>query len=61
MLQVLNAQVFAKTDEVCARRATANLDVLRDFTETRYAAKSWPHPRRVVARIEATRKGLDTR
>jgi hypothetical protein len=58
---VLNAQVFAKTDEVCARRATANLDVLRDFTETRYAAKSWPHPRRVVARIEATRKGLDTR
>jgi hypothetical protein len=58
---VLNAKVFAKTDEVCARRATANLDVLRDFTETRYAAKSWPHPRRVVARIEATRKGLDTR
>jgi hypothetical protein len=58
---VLNAKVFAQTDEVCARRATANLDVLRDFTETRYAAKSWPHPRRVVARIEATRKGLDTR
>ena len=58
---VLNASVFAKTDAVCARRASGNLDVLRDFTETRYAAKSWPHPRRVVARIEATRKGLDTR
>ena len=28
---------------------------------TRYAAKSWSRCRRVVARIEATRKGLDTR
>jgi hypothetical protein len=58
---VLAAQVFAKTDEVCVRRASANLDVVRDYTETRYGAKSWPHPRRVVARIEATHKGLDTR
>jgi hypothetical protein len=58
---VLAAQVFPKTDDVCVRRATANLDVVRDYTETRYAAKSWSHPRRVVARIEATRKGLDTR
>jgi hypothetical protein len=58
---VLDAQVFAKTDEVCVRRAIADLDVVRDYTETRYAAKSWPHPRRVVARIEATRKGLDVR
>jgi Transposase DDE domain group 1 len=58
---VLNAKVFAKTDEVCARRATANFDVLRDFTEVSYAAKSWRQPRSFVARIEATRKGLDTR
>ena len=58
---VLAAQVFIKTDDVCVRRATANLDVVRDYTETRYGAKSWSHPRRVVARIEATRKGLDTR
>ena len=58
---VLAAQVFIKTDDVCVRRATANLDVVRDYTETRYRAKSWLHPRRVVARIEATRKGLDTR
>jgi hypothetical protein len=46
---------------VCVRRATVKLAVLREFTETRYAAKSWPHPRRVVARIEATLRGLDTR
>jgi hypothetical protein len=58
---ILAAQVFTKADEVCVRRATANLEVVRDYTETRYAAKSWSHPRRVVARIEATRKGLDTR
>jgi hypothetical protein len=58
---VLNAMVFTKTDEVCARRATAKLEVLRDFTEVSYAAKSWSQLRRVVARIEATTKGLDTR
>ena len=39
-----------------------SLDLVRDYTETRYGAKSWSHPRRVVAaRIEATRKGLDVR
>jgi DDE family transposase len=58
---VLAAQVFAKTDDVCVRRAIANLDVVRDYTETQYGAKSWSHPRRVAARIEATRKGLDVR
>ena len=58
---VLAAQVFAKTDDVCVRRAIANLDLVRDYTETQYGAKSWSHLRRVVARIEATRKGLDVR
>jgi Transposase DDE domain group 1 len=54
-------QVFAQTDDVSVQRATGRLAVPRDFTETRYAAQSWPRPRRVVARIEATLKGLDTR
>ena len=58
---ILAVQIFTKTDEVCVRRAVGNLDVVRDYTETLYAAKSWSHPRRVVARVEATRKGLDTR
>jgi hypothetical protein len=58
---VLAAQVFAKTDEVCVRRAIGDLVLVRDYSETRYGAKSWSHPRRVVARIEATRKGLDVR
>src|SRR5271157_2297403 len=59
--ETLDALVFAKADEVRTRRAIGNLDVVRDYAETRYAAKSWSHPRRVVARIEATRKGLDIR
>jgi hypothetical protein len=59
--ETLDAQVFATADEVRTKRAIGKLDVLRDYTETRYAAKSWPHPRRVVARIETTRRGLDIR
>ena len=35
---------------------------MRDYTETRYAAKSWLHLRRVVARTPRRRgKGLDVR
>jgi hypothetical protein len=58
---VLDDLVYAKADEVRTRRAVSKADVVRDYTETRYVAKSWPHPRRVVARFEATPKGLDTR
>ncbi len=56
--ETLDALVFAEADEVQTRRAIGNLDAVRDYAETRYAAKSWSRPRRVVARIEATRKGL---
>jgi Transposase DDE domain group 1 len=58
---VLADQVFPKADAVCVRHATGNLDVIRDYAVTRYAAKSWSRFRRVVARIEATQKGLDVR
>jgi hypothetical protein len=34
---------------------------VRAFDEFRYAAKSWTKPRRVIARIEASRNGLDVR
>jgi hypothetical protein len=59
--EVLDAQVYTKADEVRTKRAIGNLDVMRDYTETLYAAGTWSHRRRVVARIEATRKGLDIR
>jgi Transposase DDE domain group 1 len=57
----LDALVYAKADEVRTRRAISQADVVRDYTETRYAALSWPHRRRVVARFEATPKGFDAR
>jgi hypothetical protein len=59
--KVLAEQVFPKLDECCVRRALAQAEKVRDFTWTRYAAKSWSHTRRVVARIEVTRKGADVR
>jgi hypothetical protein len=34
---------------------------VRGFAETTHAAKSWTRERRVAARIEATRLGLDIR
>ena len=58
---VLAAQVEAAADAVRTRRAVGDLDAVRDWTETRYAAKSWSTSRRVAARIEATRQGLDIR
>jgi Transposase DDE domain group 1 len=58
---VLAAQVEAFADAVRTQRAVDNLDVVRGYAETRYAAKSWSTPRRVAARIEATRRGLDIR
>jgi len=57
----LDALVYDKADEVRTRRAKGKLDLVRNYTETSYAALSWTHPRRVVARFEATPKGLDIR
>jgi len=59
--KTLAKQIFAKLDNVCVRRAVGQLEKVRDFATTRYAAKSWSRPRRVLARIEATRKGADVR
>jgi hypothetical protein len=59
--KVLAEQIFPRLDECCVRRAIEQLDKVRDFAATRYAAKSWSRLRRVVARIEATRKGADVR
>jgi len=58
---VLTAQVETTADAVRTRRAIGDLDAVREWTETRYGAQSWSGPRRVAARIEATRQGLDIR
>ena len=58
---VLRDLVEPKADDVRTRRAETNAPVVRDYTETRYGAKSWGCERRVAARIEATTLGLDIR
>jgi hypothetical protein len=66
---VLDRLVEPAADDIRVRRAIRQADVLRGFTETRYAAKSWNQERRVVARIEASasheddmlRRGIDIR
>ena len=59
--KTLAKKVFAKLHDVCLQRAVGQQDKVRGFAETRYAAKSWSRPRRVLARLEATKKGADVR
>jgi hypothetical protein len=58
---VLRRLIEPMADDVRVRRAEANAAVIRRYTETRYGAKSWTVDRRVIARIEATTQGLDSR
>jgi hypothetical protein len=57
----LLAKVEAAADAVRTRRAVEDAAALRTHAETTHRAKSWDKDRRVVARIEATRLGLDIR
>ena len=57
----LHAAVEHIADPIRVQRAETGASAVRGFAETRYAAKSWKHERRVVARIEATPMGLDIR
>src|SRR6266516_142901 len=57
----LAQKVDEVADAIRTDRAVNNKAVVRGYTETRHAAGSWDRERRVVARIEATELGLDTR
>src|SRR6202521_4587646 len=59
--KILAAAVEDKADDIRTRRALEQAPVLRGYTQTNYAAKSWKVERRVCARIEATELGLDIR
>jgi hypothetical protein len=59
--EVLARHVRAVADDLCVRRAEADADRLRTFSAFAYAAKSWGRERHVLARLEATRRGCDTR
>lgn len=57
----LLAKVDSVADTVRARRAVEDADVVRDYCEVSHKARSWSRERRAIARIEATRQGLDVR
>ena len=57
----LAAALKVQADDIHTRRAMEQAPVLRGYTQTNYAAKSWKCERRVCARIEAIELGLDIR
>lgn len=58
---VLDGLCREVADDLCVRRAEAGAEKMRAFTWLHYQAKSWDKSRKVVARIEATKLGLDIR
>jgi Transposase DDE domain group 1 len=57
----LSKKVDETADAVRTERALGDKEVVRGFAETRHRAGSWHKERRAIARIEATRLGLDIR
>jgi len=57
----LSKKVDDAADAIRVQRAEESSDVVRGYAETRHKAKSWNKERRAVARIEATKLGLDVR
>jgi hypothetical protein len=58
---VLAAMVRPVADALCVRRAEEGASARRGWAKLRYGAKSWNKQRRVIARLEATTRGLDVR
>lgn len=59
--RVLLDRVADLAEDTAVRRAEEDTDKIRRFHDFRYTAKTWTVERRVIARIEATRQGSDTR
>ena len=59
--KVLLAKVVGLVDQAAVSRVAGEAVKVRRYGEFRYAAKTWPIERRVVARIEASPQGSDTR
>src|SRR5512136_120284 len=57
----LSKKIDEAADAVRTERAIGDKNVVRGYAETLHRAKSWNGERRAVARIEATRLGLDIR
>jgi hypothetical protein len=59
--KVLLARVAALAEAVALERAEGEAARVRRHAELAYAAKSWGAERRVIARVEASDKGTDSR
>src|SRR5271155_3365237 len=64
--KVLLRKIADLAEDVAVRRVEGEAEKVRRHGEIDYAAKSWPgkqdgNPRRVIARVEASRQGSDTR
>jgi hypothetical protein len=59
--ETLTYMMQSVADELRVRRALYDADKRRRCCALRYGAKSWARQRHVVARVEATRRGLDIR
>jgi hypothetical protein len=59
--KVLLARVAALAEAVALERAEGGADKVRRHAEFSYAAETWAAERRVVARVEASDKGTDSR
>ena len=57
----LAKKVDGTADAVRTERAVADKAAVRDYTQARHRAGTWGRERRAVARIEATKLGLDIR
>jgi hypothetical protein len=59
--KVLLRRVAALAEEAAVSRIEGGADKVRRFGELAYAAKTWDAKRRVIARVEASDKGTDSR
>jgi hypothetical protein len=59
--KVLLRRVADLAEEVAVRRVEAEAPKVRRYGEFRYAAKTWHVERRIVARVEASDRGSDSR
>ena len=57
----LKALAAAWCEDVAMRRAISKKPVVRRYFQTSYQAGSWSKPVKVIARVEATEKGVDVR
>jgi hypothetical protein len=59
--QVLLRRVAALAENAALARVGGGVDKVRRFGELAYAAKTWDVERRVIARVEASGRGMDSR